>query len=229
MHNQGHSRFAGYLDDYAFSLEALLQSLRTAWRRDDLDLAVHLADAILLRFEDGDHGGFFFSDADQPTPIARSIIVQDDATPAAYAIAVAALQALGALIGEQRYCEAADRALVRARPGIERGPMAFATAARAIIRQRAPRPQVVISGRDRQAVAALKQWADANVAGDCYQIRPAHPDAPDDGADRALPGILAEFESDQPATAWVCMGMKCLPPVHSREALAELLSGRERL
>jgi len=219
VRNQGESRFYGYLDDYAFTLEALLQSLRTVWRRDDLDFAVHIADALLLRFEDADHGGFFFSDADQPTPIARSIIVQDDATPAAYAVAIGGLQAMAALLGEQRYHQAAERALARARPGIERSPMACASATRAVMRARSPLPQVVISGRDRQAAQALKDWADSRYRADCYQIRAAR----DEAASRPLPGILAEFESDEPATAWVCLGMKCLPPVNSREELDEIL------
>ena len=36
-------------------------------------------------------------------------------------------------------------------------------------------------------------------------------------------GILKEYRSDKPVTAWLCRGMHCLPPAHSREELEGLL------
>jgi uncharacterized protein YyaL (SSP411 family) len=38
VHKDGQSRFAAYLDDYAFLLDALLELLQTRWRSSDLQL-----------------------------------------------------------------------------------------------------------------------------------------------------------------------------------------------
>jgi uncharacterized protein YyaL (SSP411 family) len=225
VHNQGESRFSGYLDDYAFTLCALLESLQTDWRRQDLDFAIHLADALLLRFEDGDHGGFYFSDADQPTPIARSIVTQDDATPAAYALAANSLRQLAALIGEVRYMQAADRALSRARPDLERGPMAFAGIVRSLMQARSPIPQVVISGREPTRAEELKNWVQSRYSVSCYQLRATEAETTHGKQDRPLPGLLAEFRTDQAVSAWVCLGMQCLPPAHTQEDLKKRLDG----
>ncbi len=231
VHNRGESRFAAYLDDYAFSLQACLESLRTQWRRGDLDFALHLADAILVRFEDEDHGGFFFTDTDQSTPMTRSLTTQDDATPSGYAQAVISLSELAGLVGDPRYQKASDRALDRALPGTENSPMAFAGVTRAFLDAASPRPQLIISGTDSSRSTKLKQWAESHFPVKCYLIDASEDAAGGDTvhgkADRPLPGILAEFNTDQPVTAWLCLGMKCLPPVHSIEELKKLLEQQE--
>jgi uncharacterized protein YyaL (SSP411 family) len=45
VHAQDRSRFAAYLDDYAFLLSALIELLQTRWRSADLAFAIELADA----------------------------------------------------------------------------------------------------------------------------------------------------------------------------------------
>ena len=104
-----------------------------------------------------EHGGFYFSDAAVEVPIARSMIFQDDATPAGNAIAVGAIQKPGALTGVLRY---------------------------------------------------------TGYQADCYLIGQAQ---------NSLPGILSEYRSSEPVTAWVCHGMHCMPPAESREALKQRL------
>ena len=59
---------------------------------------------------------------------------------------------------------------------------------------------------------ARKRSVDACDQVDCYLIGP-----PDD----ALPGILGEYRSADPVTAWLCQGMHCLAPVSTREELQQ--------
>jgi len=223
VHNQGQSRFSGYLDDYAFTLQACLESLRTSWRRDDLDFAIHIADAMLVRFEDEDNGGFYFTDTDQPTPIARSVVMQDDATPAAYPAAIIALHDLAGLVGNLRYLKTSEKALDRALPGTENSPMAFAGVTRACLSLANPRPQLVIAGTSQEETSGLKRWAESHFPVNCYRVDEAGEDTVHGKGEKPLPGILAEFNTDKPVTAWLCLGMKCLPPVNSRAELKVLL------
>ena len=103
VYNAGEAKFAAYLDDYAWLLNAIMLFLQARWKDEYLHFATQIGDALLARFQDKEHGGFFFSDAVVEVPIARSMIFQDDATPAGNAIAVSALQKLGALTGKLHY------------------------------------------------------------------------------------------------------------------------------
>ena len=68
LHNQPHLNWdgvprragAGYLDDYANLLDALLTLLEVQWQGRYLTFAQALADALLHNFYDTEHGGFFF-------------------------------------------------------------------------------------------------------------------------------------------------------------------------
>jgi len=214
VYNADEAKFAAYLDDYAWLLNAILLCLQARWKDDYLHFATLLGDALLARFQDPEHGGFFFSDADVEVPIARSMVFQDDATPAGNAIAVSALQKLGALTGELQYTEAAQRCLARGRELLVQSPLACASLLGVLQESVNPRPHIIISGTSVSQCAELKQWVNTRYQVDCYVIGQAHD---------SLPGILAEYRSSEPVTAWVCHGMHCMPPANSREVLGQRL------
>ena len=78
-----------------------------------------------------------------------------------------------------------------------------------------PPPKLVLAGTDPEALEATKRWAASCYRLDCYLL----------GAKtEGLPGMLSEFRTDRPVTAWLCRGMQCLPPVNSQEELDRLMS-----
>jgi len=219
VYNRGDARFAAYLDDHAYLLNAIMHFLQARWNSAFLLFAIELGEALLARFEDPVHGGFYFSDAAEDVPIARSMIFQDDATPAGNAIAIMALQKLGKLLGEARYTVAAARALARGLGHINESPPGFVSMLTALQESFEARPQLIISGTDRSKQEKWKRWAESNYQVDCYLI------GPENGK---LPGILREYQSSKPATAWVCHGMQCMPAANSRELLKkQLLQGAD--
>ena len=212
--NRGEARFRAYLDDYAWLLNALLDYLAARWSKPWLDFAITLADALLERFEDPVSGGFYFSDAEVEVPITRSMIFQDDATPSGNGIAIISLNRLGRLLGEPRYTEAAERSLKRATPQLQDNPLAFASLLPSLMDAVRPASKLIISGTDPDAQNAMKRWADSHYQLDCYLV------GPEPGN---LPGVLREFRSDRPVTAWLCRGTHCLPPVETQDELDRLL------
>ena len=218
VYNAGEARFAAYLDDYAWLLDALLDYLAARWDPAWLEFAVDLAEVLLARFEDADNGGFFFSDESVDVPITRSMLYQDDATPSGNGIAVMALNRLARLLGNTRYAATAERCLSRGLPQLQESPLGHATLLRALHDALNPPPQLVLAGTDPDALAAMKQQATARHRLDCYLLG-----AKTDG----LPGMLSEFRSERPATAWLCRGMQCMPPAHSLEELDRLMSDAE--
>jgi uncharacterized protein YyaL (SSP411 family) len=214
VYNSGEAGFEAYIDDYAWLLNALTLSLQTRWERETLGFAIQVADALLRWFEDEANGGFFFSNVRVDVPIMRSMIFQDDATPSGNAIAITALNRLGRLLSEPRYTEAAERCLRRSAAQLADSPLAFSSLLHALQESVNPPRHVVISGTDQEQQIALKRWVDDHDQVDCYLIGPP---------DESLPGILREYRSADPVTAWLCRGMHCLPPVGSREELERQL------
>jgi len=214
VYNAGEAKFKAYLDDYAWLLNAIMLFLQARWKDEYLHFATRIGDAMLTRFQDPEHGGFFFSDAAVEVPIARSMIFQDDATPAGNAIAVSALQKLGALTGGFDYTKAAQRCLDRSMDLLRQSPLACASLLPVLQESVNPRPHIIISGTDARQCEELKQWVNTGYQVDCYVIGQARD---------SLPGILAEYRSSEPVTAWVCHGMQCMPPAESREVLKQRL------
>jgi hypothetical protein len=107
----GRAHLAGYLDDYAFLLQAVLELIRAAPQPGDLQFATELADALLARFEDKAEGGFHFTADDHEALIHRPKPAFDNSLPGGNAIAARALLRLGELKGDPRYREAAVRVL----------------------------------------------------------------------------------------------------------------------
>ena len=115
---RGEARFPAYLDDYAFLLDALLESLQSRFRAADLQFALEIADALLDRFADRERGGFWFTAAGQDPPLYRPKGFADESMASGNGIAAQALARLGWLTGETRYLDAAEAARARrmARP-----------------------------------------------------------------------------------------------------------------
>ena len=59
-YKDGQATLNGYLDDYAFLLDALLELMQAQFNPADLTWACEIADVLLAQFEDTEAGGFFF-------------------------------------------------------------------------------------------------------------------------------------------------------------------------
>ena len=207
------ARFPAYLDDYAFLLDALIEFLQTDWNRRHLDWAIELAEALLARFEDREHGGFFFTAHDHETLIQRPKPFADDATPSGNGVAARSLLRLGHLLGEVRYLDAAERTLRAAWSTLQQMPSACPTLLRALNDSLDPRTRVVVRFA---SPAEEKTWRSAlRKAGD-----PRRVDAyfiPED-AD-SLPALLAAQGHAAGGVAYVCRGTQCDAPLHDAGAL----------
>ena len=59
-YKDGRAQFNGYLDDYAFLLDAILELLQVRWNSSQLEFAMWIAERLIDNFEDKEQGGFFF-------------------------------------------------------------------------------------------------------------------------------------------------------------------------
>jgi len=211
------ARFAAYLDDHAFLADGLLELLRYRWRAADLVFACELADTLLTHFEDP-RGGFFFTADDHEALIHRPKPFSDEATPSGNGIAVRVLLRLGHLLGEQRYAEAAERALRAAWPVLERYPEAHGSLLQGLETFLNPPELIIIRGEP----AVTEEWKKYVDAG--YHPNRLSFSIP--GGEERLPGLLAERRPRGEAVAYLCQGTRCREPVTSLEMLAAALGER---
>jgi hypothetical protein len=212
----GRARFAAYLDDHAFLLDATLECLQARWSAEHLAFARWLAEELLARFEDAESGGFFFTAHDHERLLHRSRPMADEALPAGNAVAALALQRLGHLLGEPRFLAAAERTVRAAWSALAEFPHGHASMLAALDELLEP-PEIVVL---RGGGAALAEWAAA--AGALYAPRRLVFAVPADAA--GLPASLAAKAPRGAVVAYVCRGAACGPPVGSLDGLGAALA-----
>ena len=214
------ARIPGFLDDHAFLLDALLETLQLAFDLRDLAWAAALADALLAKFEDRETGGFWFSTSKHATPLARGRSWIDDATPNGNGVAIRALSRLGHLVGDMRYLDAAERALRAAAATLQQYPEACCSVLQALREFQQPRTQIVV----RCASTQITDWQQA-----LHEARHVPGGEPFDAyvipIERGpLPGLLAAREPrGRHGAAYVCAGLTCQAPITSPGELAGVL------
>ncbi len=214
-YKNGVARINGYLDDHAFMLAALLETLQAGYRPEDMAWARDLADALLSDFEDSERGGFFFTRHDHEALIQRPKPAQDAATPSGIGMAALGLNRLGHVLGESRYIESAERAVRAFLPMLESQPMACGTLLTALAEQIEPPRIVVLRGQKVE----LAEWlAEANPLCPSATVMLAIPTAT-----LGLPATLAKPIRAE-TTGYVCAGANCLPELVQKTELKAILS-----
>jgi hypothetical protein len=102
-YNDGQAKIGAYLEDYAFLLEALIALFEATCDERWLTEATTLADQLIERFSDPEHGGFFSTATDSEQLIARRKELEDSPIPAGGSSAAMGLLRLSQLTGEERY------------------------------------------------------------------------------------------------------------------------------
>ncbi len=216
-YKDGRARFAAYLDDYAFLLDALLEALQTTWRTRDLTLAISIADTLLEHFEDPDGGGFYFTANDHEQLFTRPKAFADEALPSGNAVAAQALTRLGLLLGETHYLDAAARTLRASWQPLSQFPHAH-TSMLVALEEHLDAPQIVILRGPATEAASWKAELDKIYA----PMRLVFA-IPDDITD--LPEAIGNKRTQDGTVGYVCRGTTCSAPVRSLAALASLTSG----
>ena len=216
-YKDGQARFAAYLDDHAFLLDALVELLQSRWSSEHLAFAQQVADLLLAHFEDSENGGFWFTADDHETLIHRSKPLADEATPSGNGIAALALQRLGFLLGETRYLDAAEKTLRAAWRAMDEYPHGHVSLL-AALEEYLEHPEIVVVRGDADEIA---RWRDS--AAKVYAPRRLVFAIP--AGETGLPGALADRAPiDGETVAYRCVGTHCELPVTTWEALAEQLS-----
>jgi uncharacterized protein YyaL (SSP411 family) len=107
-YREGEAKLNGYLDDYAFLADGLLDLYEATGDKRHVETAKALIKALLLHFRDDSNGGFFFTSDDHEKLLSRAKDPFDKAIPSGNGIAACVLVRLGRVTGDKEYFEEAN-------------------------------------------------------------------------------------------------------------------------
>jgi hypothetical protein len=121
----GRGSLPAYLEDHAYLLQALLVLYEATFDERWYVEAVALADTMIERFGDREHGGFFTTAADVPALVGRRKDLEDTPIPSGNSAAALGLLRLARLSGERAYEQWATGVLALHAELALRHPLAF--------------------------------------------------------------------------------------------------------
>ncbi|MDA0167711.1 thioredoxin domain-containing protein [Solirubrobacter taibaiensis] len=208
--NRGVAKQPGFLDDYAYLLEAYLTLYESTFDEQWFVRAIELAEAILIRFHDPERGGFFSTSAEHTGLIARRKDLEDAPIPAGASAACFGLLRLARLTGEASYENAALSLIALLHPIAPKHPLAFGHLLRAMDFYAAPVREVALAGDAADLAAVVRRgfYPHVVLAG---------------GGGSAVPLLTGREPVDGSPAAYVCQRFTCGLPVTRVEELADLL------
>jgi uncharacterized protein YyaL (SSP411 family) len=213
-YKDGRAHLNAYLEDHAFTVEALLALYEASFDPRWFAAARDLAETMIERFADEDKGGFFSTSSDHEDLIARRKEVGDHPIPAGQSAAALGLLRLAALSGERGF---GDRALgviaLFGEPAVTH-PDSFAHLLRALDFHLAQTREVALVGADLAALEGVVRSAfRPNVVlagGPAGVVEP--------------PLLDARTEIGGEPAAYVCEGFTCNLPMTDPAALERELA-----
>jgi uncharacterized protein len=219
-------RIPAVLDDYALLIHGCVDAWEATGEMRYYDAAMQLADAMVERFYDAEHGGFFDTEKNGADKLgalaARRKPMQDSPTPAGNSTAAAALLRLEALSGRGDFRAQAEETLAAFAGAIEHYGLYAGSYGLALERLLLPPIEVAIVGA---RVAARQFTAIANAR---YAVNKAVVGlSVEQVTSGQLPPVLRETLPHLPqlatpgaaAVALVCRGTSCLPPAGTADEL----------
>jgi uncharacterized protein YyaL (SSP411 family) len=224
-YRDGEAAIPGFLDDYAFFVQGLLDLYETVFDTRYLDLAEELTDTQLARFEDAGGGGFYTTHAGASGPAPRMKDDYDGAEPSGNSIAILNLLRLSALLGRPSYRQAAEKALRWFAPFLAAAPEAAPQMLAALSSSATPPRQIVVLGdQDAEDTRALLRAIDGSFQPNRALLL-VDGDATRRFFSAGWPAIAAMQRVKGAATAYLCENHVCRLPVTDPRELARSLVG----
>jgi hypothetical protein len=212
-YKDGRAHLNAYLDDYAFLIDALLESLQWQWNSQHLAWAQQLVEVLLKHYE-SPQGGFYFTSDDHEQLIERPRSFGDESMPSGNAIVTRALLRLGYLLGETRYLDAAEKSLKAGFNTMQQAPGAHNSLISALEEQLYPLKLLILRG-EVETIKVIKAQADTAYAPRLISL--AIPDTVND-----LPKGIQDKKPEGDCIGYLCEGLSCSPPIKNKQDILEL-------
>jgi uncharacterized protein YyaL (SSP411 family) len=206
-YRDGDAAIPGFLDDYAFFAQALLDLYETDFDPRRIEMAISLTRKMQDLFEDGEKGAFFTTAAGDDSLVMRMKDDYDGAEPAGNSVALMNLLRLAEITGLPEFRTAAERTLSALSSRIAGQPVAVPQMLVALDYSLSPHRQVVLAGNSvgdflRRLRASFQPYTVTFVVDSHRNI------------DHVNPAMGQMKELDGLPTAYVCENYTCQLPTH---------------
>jgi uncharacterized protein YyaL (SSP411 family) len=214
----GEAKLNGYLEDYAYLIEGLLDLYQTTFDPRWFLAAQELAETMIAHFQ-APEGGLFDTGDDHESLITRPRDLQDNATPSGNAMAVTALLKLVGFTNDLRYVDISHQALAQMQPMMSQYPLGFGQWLQALSYTLAkPREIAIVGDPESGATQAM-----LSIVRDSYRPFQAVALGVSSSEPTAVPLLQDRGLVDGRATTYVCRDFTCQAPVTEVDELQELL------
>jgi hypothetical protein len=202
------------LEAYAFLLSGVLELYEALLEPAHLDFAIELAEAMLAKFFDSENGGFWQSTAGSKDLILRVKDDYDGAEPSGNSVATLSLLKLGAITGQKKFAEAAEKTLHLFAQRLQNFPQAMPFMLHALdFSLEEPKRIVVVGDTNFPKFHEL-----LHAAHSVYQ-----PNKIVLGNSGAVEPFAKTLSAKNEATVYLCAGNSCQPPTSEAATVRELL------
>jgi len=196
---------AGFLDDYAFTVEAFIVLYEATFDFNWLTKARQLADKAIALFYDGSQKTFYYTSSEAEQLIARKSEIMDNVIPSSSSTMTRQLKRLGLLFDNENYIAISDQLLANVFPQIKTYGSAYSNWAILLLEERYGINEIALTGKKAMAFKhELDQYYIPNkiVLG---------------GTEENLP--LLKHRVGKDTKAYICKNRTCSLPQDSIKAL----------
>uniref|UniRef100_UPI0028B1505C thioredoxin domain-containing protein n=1 Tax=Exiguobacterium sp. TaxID=44751 RepID=UPI0028B1505C len=206
----------GFLDDYAYMIDAHLELFQSTHHALHLKEALAFADVLQDQFQTVD-GYFYLTSSRSDKLLVRPLDLYDGVTPAGNSVALNALFTLSRLTGRLVYQESAERALATLIEEVEQQPTGFASLVSTFTyRQMEPKELIILLPEEVDIPLEIKQLQQLRLPEVALLIgtkRDLLPHVP----------LLAGYPEPDEPMAYLCHDFACeRPTTNLTEILARL-------
>jgi uncharacterized protein YyaL (SSP411 family) len=206
-YKNGKASIKGFLDDYAFLIEALISLYETDFNEAWLNEAKELTDYVLSNFADEHNVMFFYTSNKGENLIARKHEVMDNVIPASNSVMAQNLQKLGLFFDDEVYRERASAMLKAVQPRIKAYGSAYSNWSIQLLNEVCGINEIAIAGNDFRTV---KKELDKQYIPNKITLA---------GNKSNLP--LLQHKQSEETKIYVCRDKTCQLPVASVEEALE--------
>lgn len=147
-YKKGESKINGYLEDYAFMIDALLRYYEATLDEDYLRHIKTLLEYTFAHFEQNANGFFYFKSKDDAELIAKKAEVNDNVIPASNSVLATCCFKLGLLLSDQDLLNVSRRMLAHVESSFTRYPSGYSQWMLLHLFHSQPFYEVAIVGKD---------------------------------------------------------------------------------
>jgi uncharacterized protein len=221
MWRQGRSSGEGFLDDYAYLINALVTLYESTFEERWIESALELVSQMRALFADTDKGGFYFTSTEHQLLFTRQVDLMDSSVPSGNGMAATALVRLGKLCGRVDFVEMARDIVLRASGLLEQSPMAAGQLLVALDMLIGPLTEIAILGKrdDPNSTLVVEELRNGFIPNKVLAFRDRVD--PHDGCHALDPIYLGRRMGLVPPTIFLCEKFVCQAPIQGKKLALE--------